>query len=810
MGRLPRDIDPVQTYVPAGRALKAGEHVDQRGLPGTVRPDQAEDFAAFKRLADAADSRQATKGDDDVTGLELLPVRLTDHAVSLPIGSRRPVVFRGIAWLHSMLRELPRVDNFNRPCRGLPRMGAMRIACDVGGTFTDLLVEDAGRLRMYKTSTIPADPVAGIIAALDLAAADAGQSADRFLGSASTFIHGTTRAINAILTGSVARTALLTTEGHRDILVIREGGRIEPFNFSVPYPEPYVRRSLTFEIPERIDATGRVIKPLDEAAAREVIGRLREAKVEAVAVCLLWSIVNAAHELRLADLLAADLPGIPVTLSHKVNPTLREYRRAVSASIDASLKPVMQGYLGGLDRQLRKAGFRGRALMVTSQGGVMDADVMAAAPIHAINSGPSVAPVAGRHYARIDAGTTTAIIADTGGTSYDVSLVRDGLIPRTRETWLGQPYRSDMTGFPSVDVKSIGAGGGSIAWVDAGGLLHVGPQSAGSSPGPACYAAGGTEPTLTDCALILGYIDPAYFLGGAMTLDAKAAAAALARHVAEPLGLPLEKAALAVVAVATEKMVGAIGDITVNQGIDPASAILVGGGGAAGLNCVAIARRLGCKRIIIPAVGAALSAAGALISDLGTEFARLGFTTARKFDGKRIAATLAELDGFCSEFAAGPGAGSEAESREFSVEARYPHQVWEIEVPVRRPQLRSPDDIACLVADFHATHRQIFAVDDPGSDIEFVTWRARINCRLHQARGRELSFEPRATRTISRRRAYFRELGWVEAGVEHFDTLPRDGGVVGPTIIESPFTTVVIDAGASAELGQSGGLIVTP
>jgi len=238
--------------------------------------------------------------------------------------------------------------------------------------------------------------------------------------------------------------------------------------------------------------------------------------------------------------------------------------------------------------------------------------------------------------------------------------------------------------------------------------------------------------------------------------------------------------------------------------------LLVGGGGAAGLNCVAIARRLGCKRIIIPAVGAALSAAGALISDLGTEFARLAFTTARKFDAERIAATLAELDGFCTEFAAGPGAGSEVESREFSVEARYPNQVWEIEVPVRRPQLRSPDDIACLVADFHATHRQIFAVDDPGSDIEFVTWRARINCRLHQARGWELSFEPRATRTISRRRAYFRELGWVEAGVEHFDTLPRDGGVVGPTIIESPFTTVVIDAGASAELGQSGGLIVTP
>src|SRR5262245_32920605 len=227
-------------------------------------------------------------------------------------------------------------------------MGAMRIACDVGGTFTDLLVEDAGALRMYKSSTVPADPVRGIIGALDLAAADAGQPTPQFLRQATMFIHGTTRAINAILTGAVARTALLTTAGHRDILVIREGGRIEPFNFTVPYPEPYVPRALTFEVPERIDAAGRIIRPLDEAALLATIRRLRELKVEAVAVNLLWSIVNPDHELRISELLEARLPGVPVTLSHRLNPTLREYRRAASACIDASLKPLMQSYLGGL------------------------------------------------------------------------------------------------------------------------------------------------------------------------------------------------------------------------------------------------------------------------------------------------------------------------------------------------------------------------------------------------------------------------------------------------------------------------------
>ena len=498
-----------------------------------------------------------------------------------------------------------------------------------------------------------------------------------------------------------------------------------------------------------------------------------------------------------------------MTLSHRVNPTLREYRRAVSTCIDASLKPVMQDYLGGLGRQLRDAGFRGRALMVTSQAGVMDADAMAEAPIHAINSGPSVAPVAGRYYARADAETDTAIVADTGGTSYDVSLVRGGLIPRTRETWLGQPYRSDMTGFPSVDVRSIGAGGGSIAWVDRGGLLHVGPQSAGSSPGPACYAAGGTEPTITDCALVLGYIDPVYFLGGAMTLDKDAAAAALSRHVAEHLGLDLAEAATAVMAVATEKMVSAIGDITVNQGIDPATAVLVGGGGAAGFNCVAIAKRLGCRRIVIPAVGAALSAAGALMSDLGSEFARMAFTTARRFDAERINAILAELDGCCREFMAGPGAGSDEQQRDFSVEARYPHQIWEIEVPVRASRLTTPADLARLVADFHAAHKQIFAVDDPGSDIEFVTWRARVNCRLSQSSAKARRFESKSRRPPARRRAFFPAIGWIEAKVEQLETLPRGKPVEGPAIIESPFTTVVIDPGASARGSRSGGLVVS-
>jgi N-methylhydantoinase A len=686
----------------------------------------------------------------------------------------------------------------------------MRFACDVGGTFTDLILEDGPEIRLYKASTTQDDPVRGLFAALALAAADRGEPLEALLGRTDMFIHGTTRAINAILTGNTARTAFLTTEGHPDILVIREGGRMEVFNFTVPYPEPYVPRALTFEVPERIDPTGRVMQPLDEAAVLAVIDKLKAAKVEAVAVCLLWSIVNPAHEEAVGGLLARHLPGVPVTLSHRLNPTLREYRRASSACIDASLKPLMGRYLRDVRDRLRGAGLAGRVLMVNSQGGVMDAEDMAEAPIHSINSGPSMAPVAGRHFALRDAAADVAIVADTGGTSYDVSVVRRGRIPWTRETWLGQPFRGHMTGFPSVDVKSIGAGGGSIAWVDEGGLLHVGPQSAGSTPGPACYAKGGTRPTVTDCALVLGYIDPGFFLGGAMPLDAAAARRAVEAGVARPLGLDLAAAAAAVLTLATEKMVGVIEEITINQGIDSAGAVLVGGGGAAGLNSVAIARRLGCSRLVIPEVGAALSAAGALISELAADYSRMFFAHSAAFPYEAVAEVLADLERRCRAFIAGPGAGSREQRIELAVEARYPHQVWEVEVPLAAGRIADEAELAGLVEAFHRAHRDLFEIDDPGSAIEIVGWHARVRCRLSEDGGATLAARGSTGNGADRRDVYFPGAGRMAATVRRFEAMAPDETLAGPAIVESSFTTVVLDPGATARRAASGSLVITP
>ncbi len=685
----------------------------------------------------------------------------------------------------------------------------MRLATDTGGTFTDLVVEhDDGRIELFKASTTPGDPVQGVLDALALAARAQGGSIADFLGRASDFIHGTTHGINAIITGSTARTALLVTEGHRDILTLREGGRSEPFNNSEPYPRPYVPRALTFGVPERVIYDGSVHRPLDEAAVVAVIEKLRQREVRAAAVCLLWSIVNPAHERRVGELLAEHAPDIEVTLSHELNPTPREYRRACSAAIDASLKPIMTRYIRGLKTRLFDAGFKGRVLVLTSLGGVMDADQVARTPIQVINSGPSVAPVAGRHYALAE-NFPTAIVADTGGTTYDVGLIRDGSIPVTREMWLGKPMRGHLVGFPAVDMKSVGAGGGSIAWVDDGGLLHVGPNSAGAQPGPACYQMGGTLPTVTDAALLLGFIDPDFFLGGAIRLDRKAAETALRTHVAEPMGFDVISAASAIIDVVTENMVQAIVEVTVAQGVDPADAVLIGGGGAAGLNSLYIARRLGVRRLLVPETGATLSAAGALLSELTAEFAEVCFTSTRNFDIARIGATLAVLRRRCDEFASGPGA--DAVSRQIAIvaEARYENQVWEIDVPLPDLDFNAAGAIEQFRATFDRQHELLFSVTDAHSAVEIVALRANVRCRLKQHDSFRLASSTTA-RERGIREVVFPGHGPSACPVMRLDALPEGTEFRGPAILESPYTTVVIDPQARFVRQPSGSLVVVP
>lgn len=685
----------------------------------------------------------------------------------------------------------------------------MRLAVDTGGTFTDLVAEDdTGALHLFKTPTTPLQPVEGILDCVDLAAKAFQATREELLYGCDMFIHATTRAINAILTGATARTAFVTTKGHRDILLFREGGRTRPFDHRREYPDPYIPRRLTFEVAERIAVDGEVIVALTNRAILNLIEELASEHVEAVGVCLLWSVMNPAHELLLGDALTDALPSVAVTLSHQLNPSVREYRRASSTCIDASLKPVMSDYLASLSVQLDRWGFSGRLLVVSSAGGVLDAADMQDAPIHSLGSGPAMAPVAGKFYFSIDnLDVGSAIVTDAGGTSFDVSLVRGGTIPWTRETWLGEEYSGDITGFPSVDVKSIGAGGGSIAWVDDGGLLRVGPRSAGSEPGPACYGRGGAHATVTDACVELGLLDPGFFLGGTMPLYADAATAALERDIGARLGLDSVQAASAVLTVATEQMAHAIEDVTGYRGVDPAEAAIIGGGGAAGFNIVAIAQRLGCVSVLIPSIAAGLSAAGALLSDLLSDATITLPTTTTSFAFDRVNQTIDSLRQRCKRFASASGVASWA--IELFAEARYPDQVWELDVPLRMTRFDSDTDVEQLRTDFHSTHYQVFGVSDPKSPIEVVSWRARVTCHLGQQEPPTIA-SGGSSLPARERRAFFPHIGWRSVPVFEFDRIGQGVIVPGPALIDSRQTTIVIYPAATASRTPSGNLLIDP
>lgn len=381
----------------------------------------------------------------------------------------------------------------------------------------------------------------------------------------------------------------------------------------------------------------------------------------------------------------------------------------------------------------------------------------------------------------------------------------------TREMWIGEPYRGHMTGFPSVDVKSIGAGGGSIAWVDSGGLLHVGPQSAGSEPGPACYKGGGVEPTLTDACLVLGYLDPDYFLGGTMKISPDLAGQAIMEKVGNKLELTLEKAAWAILDLATENMTQAIVDITVNQGIDASEAILIGGGGAAGLNSVLIARRLGCKKLIIPEVGAALSAAGALLSDMSMEYRATRFMTTNAFDMVAANEMLTSFRERCMAFVDEVGEYALSHQIEYTLEARYPNQVWEIEIPLPVDCFVDSADIEALKTSFHDTHESIFAIKDPGSDVEVVTWSATVRCRMRAEDrvGRLVQVETAGQRQ-QERQVYFDDVGYVKATILNFNDMAEGVSHEGPALVESPFTSVVVVPGARFQRTRAGSLVIEP
>lgn len=685
-----------------------------------------------------------------------------------------------------------------------------RISVDVGGTFTDVVVAGAdGLLTLGKALTTRDRSYTGLRAGLEDAARQLDVPADRVLAGASLLIYGTTRSTNAVVQGATARTAFLTTEGFPNILHYRQGGKERPFDLGRGDLPPYVPGKYTFEVPERINAEGGIERPLDEDAVVAVLDRLRELRIEAVAVCLLWSTVDDRHEARVGRLVEDHLPGVPYTLSSVLNPVIREYPRASSTCIDASLKPLMQAHLRDLRDDLAGAGFAGELLVSASSGGLMSVDDTIDKPIYTVKSGPAMAPLAGLQYAGVEGLTDDIIVCDTGGTTFDVSLVRGGVVRYSRESWLLGKWVGHNLGMSTVDVRSIGAGGGSVAWVDAGGLLHVGPESAGSTPGPACYGLGGERPTVTDAAVVLGYIDPDHFLGGRMQLDVDAARRAVGT-VAQQLGMSLDRTAFGILSIADEEMIKAITDVTINEGINPRDSVIVAGGGAAGLNIGPIAAALGCAQVVVPRTAGGLSACGAQYSDLVMDATAAHAARAQTMDLAAVDGTLESLhDRLAPSIKELAAQGLDRHRLALTVEARYVGQQWEIPVDLPFTRIAGPDDVAGLVAAFHRTHQRQYAVHDPASDIECVNWKLRLTVELDRPSALTPAVAgaagPQATRTTD---AYFGGDGRVGAPVYDGPSLQPGQRIEGPAVIEEPTTTIVVYPGMSAELSPAANYLL--
>lgn len=682
---------------------------------------------------------------------------------------------------------------------------AYQVCIDIGGTFTDGLVSDArGNIDIFKAPTTPGRFEQGFMDVLRVAAESYGKSFDGFLSEIDLVVHGSTVSTNALVERKTVKVGLFLNRGHEDILVLREGPRKGAFQWRLDYPDPYVPRHLTFGIDGRIDARGRELVALDEDAVRAGARRMRDAGVEAVAVGLLWSVVNPDHELRVREILSEELPGLVVTLSHEINPMPREYKRVISAAIDASINPIVRDYIGKLHHALAAQGYGGELLIANCVGGMMPVDEMLRKPIYSVMSGPTLAPMAA--LALSDA--ADIIVGDMGGTTFDVSALRDHQLIITPDSMI----HDDSLGIPKVDVRSVGAGGGSIAHVDEGGLLRVGPQSAGARPGPACYGLGGEAPTVTDANVVLGIVDPDYFLGGKMVLQRDLAEAAVGR-IAAQLGVSLHEAAYAVFTTSNHNMVAAIEEITVREGIDPVESQFVCGGGATAVHIAEMADILRLTNYMIPRFMAGLSAFGGLISDIRNESSAVFLTSSADFDTARVNEVLADLRRRGDSFLAAAGVATDARRFEVAFMGRYEFQSFEIEValPGAEDGVRA-ESLPELIEAFHRMHERIYSIRSDDDVVEFTAWKLRaIGKRSGQDDWRRMSLPAQDAPVVParHREVYLHEHRAMRAlPVYDFAGLGSGARVEGPCLLDAPTFTAFLKNGHDGVVDAHGNLLV--
>ena len=693
-------------------------------------------------------------------------------------------------------------------------MTRYRVGIDVGGTFTDVVMlnEESGDIDLVKVPTTPSDPSVGPLSGLERAMTGTNVDPENVV----FVVHGTTIATNSIVTGGGGRAGLIASDGFRDVLEIARQARPSLYDVFYEKPASLIPRHLCIGVPERVDARGNVLVPLDEEAVTAAGRALAAEGVAAIVVCFLHSYRNPSHERRAGELLAEVCPDVAVCLSSDICPEYREYWRANTTAVNAVLLPVVGEYLRRLASGLKEKGVASDLYLMTSSGGIISSAVASHRPVNLIESGPAAGVIAAAELAS-NAGLTDIISLDIGGTTAKAALIRDGRIAVTNDfevgsMSLGTSTRTRGRGYPIkvpvIDLVEIGSGGGSIGWVDPGGALSVGPTSAGADPGPACYGIGGSEPTLTDAQVVLGRIDPDFFLGGEQSLFYELAENAIMEKIARPLQMDLEAAAIGMIEIASAKMKGVLELVSVQKGIDPRAFTLVAFGGSGPLYAAHLAGALSINRILIPPAPGVVSAWGLLSTDISHSFSRSHVADLDGVDTEFLDVAYAEFRDAASKMLLEEGVDPCGAEYIEHVDVRYKGQSYELIIPY--PGAEGPAAFRRVITDtFVAAHERAYGFAVRDEPIEIVNLRMEARGAVPRPQTREVPARPGGPdRALKRIRRVFFASGESECPIYDRYLLGADDVIQGPAVIEERDSTTLLPAGFSLNVDRVGNLMV--
>ena len=681
---------------------------------------------------------------------------------------------------------------------------SFRVAIDTGGTFTDSIsVDGKGNLITTKTLTVPRNLAQGTINAVDALAKKNGLSRRQFLQNVETIVHGTTQGTNVIITRTGPKLGVIATEGHADVLQLRRVIRDNIYDWRKPFPEPLVPGYLRVGVKERVDAQGNVVKPLDEASVRKAVAYLKKMKVQSVVVALLWSFLYPEHERKIGEIIKKNFPKAHVTLSHKVLPAIGEYERTSTAVINAYTAPSTADYIHTLTNFLTKEGFRGQFLFMQNNGGVETAEIGIENPASLATSGPAAGPPAALAVGRLH-GLRNLLSIDMGGTSFDIAIIDKGKFITKTESLIAD-HRFSL---PIIDVDSVGAGGGSIAWFDATNTLQVGPKSAGADPGPACYGLGGEDATVTDADVVLGYISPDFFLGGEMKLRKDLAEKAV-KKIADRLKMSVVEAAAAIYKISNSVMADAVSHTFTKRGYDPRVFALVAGGAAGPTCALKIAQELYISKVIIPKYAPIYCAFGMLDVDLIHDFTRFYHADKSNFDLGKVKSLYKEMESEGLQVLEREGIPKKDRVLERTMRIKYWGQFRDVEVSWPGGPITNAA-IAEGIANFHRRHRELYGSSDKEYPVEFMGFGLRAIGRMPKLQLKKLAKGDRNPRAALKgeRNAFFEESrGFVKTKIYDGDKLGFGSVLEGPCIVEERMTNVVIPPKFKLRVDQYGNYI---